>query len=46
MGYGDVYAHGQVARVVVSLQMVFSIGVLATGVSIVVKQLARRPGGR
>ncbi|GAA2708912.1 potassium channel family protein [Micromonospora olivasterospora] len=46
VGYGDVYAHGQFARVVVSLQMVFSIGVITTGVSLVVRQLTRRPGGR
>lgn len=44
VGYGDVHAAGQVARVAVCLQMVFSIGVIATGVSLVVKQLTRRPG--
>ncbi|RGC70291.1 voltage-gated potassium channel [Micromonospora sp. MW-13] len=46
VGYGDVHAEGQVARVAVSLQMVFSIGVVATGVSIVLKQLTRRPARR
>ncbi|RKN38425.1 potassium channel family protein [Micromonospora endolithica] len=39
IGYGDVHAQGQVARVAVCAQMVFSIGVLATGASIVVRQL-------
>jgi voltage-gated potassium channel len=43
VGYGDVSAEGQVARVVVSAQMVFSIGVLATGASIVVRQMTQRP---
>lgn len=44
VGYGDVHAAGQVARVVVCVQMVFSIGVIATGVSLVVKQLSQRRG--
>ncbi|MET8910406.1 potassium channel family protein [Micromonospora sp. NPDC004551] len=43
VGYGDVNAAGQIARVVVSAQMVFSIGVIATGASIVVKQMTQRP---
>ena len=42
VGYGDVHAQGQTARILVGVQMVFSIGVIATGVSIVVKQLAQR----
>ena len=42
VGYGDVHAVGQVARVAVCGQMVFSIGVIATGVSLVVKQMSRR----
>jgi voltage-gated potassium channel Kch len=46
VGYGDVHAQGQIARVVVCGQMVFSIGVIATGASIVVKQLTRRPRRR
>ncbi|MFC8849216.1 MULTISPECIES: potassium channel family protein [unclassified Micromonospora] len=46
VGYGDVHAQGQFARVAVCLQMVFSIGVVATGVSIVVKQLIRQSRGR
>ncbi|MGC1214436.1 MAG: potassium channel family protein [Micromonospora sp.] len=42
IGYGDVHAAGQVARVAVCVQMVFSIGVIATGVSLVVRQLTQR----
>ncbi|BCJ57620.1 potassium channel family protein [Micromonospora endophytica] len=42
VGYGDVHAQGQLARVLVIVQMVFSIGVIATGVSLVVKQLVQR----
>ncbi|MCW3818415.1 potassium channel family protein [Micromonospora sp. DR5-3] len=41
IGYGDVHAQGQVARVVVCVQMLFSIGVIATGASIVVRQLTQ-----
>lgn len=43
VGYGDVHAQGQLARVVVCGQMIFSIGVIATGASIVVKQMSQRP---
>ncbi len=43
VGYGDVHAQGQLARVVVCVQMIFSIGVIATGASIVVKQMTQRP---
>ncbi|MFR9779832.1 potassium channel family protein, partial [Micromonospora sp. MS34] len=46
VGYGDVHAQGQIARVVVCAQMVFSIGVIATGASIVVRQMTQRPGAR
>ncbi|MFC8615966.1 potassium channel family protein [Micromonospora purpureochromogenes] len=48
VGYGDVSAQGQVARAVVCVQMVFSIGVVATGASVLVKQLTGRlrPGRR
>ncbi|WBB89409.1 potassium channel family protein [Verrucosispora sp. WMMC514] len=42
IGYGDVHAHGQLARVLVCAQMVFSIGVIATGFSLVVKRLTAR----
>ncbi|WP_262284375.1 potassium channel family protein [Micromonospora sp. MA102] len=43
VGYGDVNAEGQIARVVVCAQMVFSIGVIATGASMVVRQMTQRP---
>ncbi|MGN9809901.1 potassium channel family protein [Micromonospora sp. BQ11] len=43
IGYGDVHAQGQVARLAVCAQMLFSIGVIATGASIVVRQLMRVP---
>ncbi|MEV0152517.1 potassium channel family protein [Micromonospora sp. NPDC050686] len=43
VGYGDVHAQGQIARVVVCVQMLFSIGVITTGASMVVKQLTSRP---
>lgn len=39
IGYGDVHAQGQFARVVVCVQMAFSVGVIATGASILVRQL-------
>lgn len=42
VGYGDVHAQGQIARILVCVQMIFSIGVIATGASIVVKQLTQR----
>lgn len=43
VGYGDVHAEGQLARGLVIVQMLFSIGVIATGVSLVVRQLTGRP---
>ncbi|NES14923.1 MULTISPECIES: potassium channel family protein [Micromonospora] len=43
VGYGDVHAQGQIARVLVCAQMIFSIGVIATGASIVIKQMTQRP---
>ncbi|MER5455258.1 potassium channel family protein [Micromonospora sp. NPDC002389] len=42
VGYGDVHAQGQFARVLVCAQLVFSIGVIATGASLVVKRLTER----
>jgi voltage-gated potassium channel len=42
IGYGDIYAAGQVARVVVSIQIIFGIAVIATGASV----LLRRASGR
>ncbi|SCF45508.1 Ion channel [Micromonospora matsumotoense] len=44
VGYGDVHPQGQLAKAIVCVQMVFSIGVIATGASIVVRQLTGRPG--
>ncbi|MDO3684862.1 hypothetical protein [Micromonospora sp. C28ISP2-4] len=40
------HAQGQIARVAVCAQMVFSIEVVATGASIVVKQMTQRSGRR
>jgi divalent metal cation (Fe/Co/Zn/Cd) transporter len=49
VGYGDVYAQGQAARVLVSVQMLFNIAVLATSASFLVNQIGdrlRRQRGR
>ncbi|MFI2711206.1 potassium channel family protein [Micromonospora sp. NPDC018662] len=46
IGYGDVHAQGQIARVAVCAQMVFSIGVIATGASVVVRQMTQRSSRR
>ncbi|MFG1676599.1 potassium channel family protein [Micromonospora sp. NPDC049282] len=46
IGYGDVHANGQIARVAVCAQMVFSIGVIATGASVVVRQMTQRSARR
>ncbi|WBB81680.1 potassium channel family protein [Micromonospora sp. WMMD882] len=43
VGYGDVHANGQLARMAVIAQMVFSIGVLAGGASLAVGRLTGRP---
>lgn len=43
VGYGDVHAAGQLARTAVCLQLVFSVGVVATGASLLVKRLTKRP---
>jgi len=42
VGYGDVHAEGQLARVVVILQMGFNIVVLATGASFLGRQISDR----
>lgn len=42
VGYGDIHAVSQGARVLVIFQMVFNIGVLATGASLLVNQATRR----
>ncbi|MEV0005745.1 potassium channel family protein [Micromonospora sp. NPDC050980] len=46
IGYGDVHAQGQIARVAVCAQMVFSIGVVATGASVVFRQMTPRSARR
>jgi hypothetical protein len=44
VGYGDVYASGQLARTVVTGQQLFNLAVLATGGTVLVNRLlARRP---
>jgi voltage-gated potassium channel len=42
VGYGDVHAEGQLARVVVIIQMAFNIVVLATGASLLANQISDR----
>jgi len=42
VGYGDVHAAGQLARVVVTIQMAFNIVVLATGASLLANQISDR----
>lgn len=42
VGYGDVYANGQLARAVVIAQMTFNLVVLATGASIFINLLTQR----
>lgn len=42
IGYGDVHPAGQLARASVCLQMLFSIGVLATGASLLFKRLTTK----
>ncbi|WP_255511158.1 potassium channel family protein, partial [Micromonospora sp. WP24] len=44
IGYGDVSAQGQIARAFVCAQMVFSVGVLASGVSVLIRQVLRPKG--
>ncbi|MEU5567853.1 potassium channel family protein, partial [Micromonospora musae] len=41
IGYGDVSAQGQIARAFVCAQMVFSVGVLASGVPVLIRQVLR-----
>lgn len=47
VGYGDIYASGQAARVVVTVQQIFNLAVIATGASVLANHLARtaRAGG-
>ncbi|MFC7545906.1 potassium channel family protein [Plantactinospora sp. GCM10030261] len=44
IGYGDVSAVGQLARGVVIVQMVFSVGVIATGISVVFRRASAHRG--
>jgi voltage-gated potassium channel len=46
VGYGDVHAEGQPARVVVIIQLVFNVAVIATGASVLTRQLGARMRGR
>jgi hypothetical protein len=43
IGYGDVHANGQFARIAVCAQMVFSIGVIATGASLAGSRRTAKP---
>lgn len=43
IGYGDVHPQGQFARASVCAQMLFSIGIIATGASIVFQRLTAAP---
>jgi voltage-gated potassium channel len=42
VGYGDVHAQGQLARGVVAVQLVFNLVVIATGASVLTRQLSAR----
>ena len=42
VGYGDVHATGQIARVVVSAQLLFNVVVIATGASMLTRELGSR----
>ena len=42
VGYGDVHATGQIARVVVSAQLLFNVVVIATGASVLTRELGSR----
>lgn len=42
IGYGDINAAGQLARVVVSVQLVFGIAVIATGASVLLRRVSGR----
>jgi voltage-gated potassium channel len=46
VGYGDVHAAGQVARAVVAVQLVFNVVVIATGASVLARQIGARARGR
>lgn len=46
VGYGDVHAAGQVARGVVAVQLVFNVLVIATGASVLSRQIGARARAR
>jgi voltage-gated potassium channel len=46
VGYGDVYAAGQIARAVVAVQLIFNVAVITTGASVLVRQVGARARGR
>lgn len=46
VGYGDVHATGQLARSLVSLQIMFNVVILATGVSVLTRELGSRADHR
>jgi voltage-gated potassium channel len=45
IGYGDVHAQGQLARGILCVQMVFDVAVLATGGSMLARQIGARVRG-
>jgi voltage-gated potassium channel len=45
VGYGDVHAIGQVARAVVAVQLVFNVVIIATGASVLARQIGARARG-
>ncbi|MCW6010002.1 potassium channel family protein [Micromonospora sp. CPCC 205371] len=42
VGYGDIHAAGQLARAVVAAQLVFNVVIIATGASVLTRELASR----
>jgi voltage-gated potassium channel len=46
VGYGDVHADGQAARIVVVVQMVFNVVVIATAATVLSRQIGARARGR
>jgi voltage-gated potassium channel len=45
VGYGDVYASGQLARAMVTVQQVYNLVVITTGATVLVRSLVDRAGG-
>lgn len=42
VGYGDIHAEGQIARGVVAAQLVFNVVIIATGASVLTRELSSR----